>query len=123
MKNLGKLLAECDARGIRLFLSGSDELTIDAPRQALTPDLLGQLKAHKADLLIALRGSAIAENPDRFQPNRDRPASGNEPICRCGSATWRDVSIHGGQSIRRDCARCGKFLSFPQWYGVGKIPN
>ncbi|MBN2024923.1 MAG: hypothetical protein JW809_19255 [Pirellulales bacterium] len=40
-----------------------------------------------------------------------------EPVCRCGSTTWRDVPIHNGQSVRRDCARCGRFLDFPRWYG------
>jgi hypothetical protein len=40
-----------------------------------------------------------------------------DAVCRCGSTRWRDVPIHGGRSIRRDCARCGRFLSFPLWYG------
>ena len=40
-----------------------------------------------------------------------------KPVCRCGSTTWRDVPIHGGQSVRRDCGRCERFLDFPVWYG------
>jgi hypothetical protein len=48
-----ELLAECEARGIRLTLAG-DRLEIDAPQVALTPDLLDRLKAHKAELLAAI---------------------------------------------------------------------
>jgi len=39
-----------------------------------------------------------------------------ERICRCGSTRYRDVSIHSGRSVRRDCARCGRFLGFLIWY-------
>jgi hypothetical protein len=43
-----------------------------------------------------------------------RPAGGG---CRCGSSEVVDVPIHGGQSARRECAGCGKFLTFSVWYG------
>ncbi len=52
---LTELLAECDARGIRLSPDGDEGLSIDAPQNALTPDLLARLKAHKADVLALLR--------------------------------------------------------------------
>lgn len=52
---LADLLAECDARGIRLTLAEGGGLTIDAPPAALTADLLDRLKAHKAALLDTLR--------------------------------------------------------------------
>lgn len=48
--------------------------------------------------------------------NRDAPPTSAKPVCRCGSATWRDVPIHDGQSVRRDCDRCRRFLDFPIWY-------
>ena len=51
---LAELLADCDAHGIRLLLAGDGGLTIDAPQDALTPDLLARLKAHKAELLTLL---------------------------------------------------------------------
>lgn len=35
--------------------------------------------------------------------------------CRCGSSFGVDVPIHGGKSVRRDCAKCNKFISFPVW--------
>ena len=51
---VARLLAECEAHGIRLIVTGDGGLTIDAPQDALTPDLLDRLKAHKPDLLAKL---------------------------------------------------------------------
>jgi hypothetical protein len=64
---------------------------------------------------------APAEHPaerilERF-PFGAKPCDAAGPVCRCGGTTWRDVPIHGGESIRRDCGRCGRFLCFPFWYG------
>ena len=42
MTGPSQLLVDCHARGIRLFLAGDGGLTIDAPKEALTLDLLGQ---------------------------------------------------------------------------------
>lgn len=142
---LAELLAECDAHGIRLFVADDGGLTIDAPQDALTPDLLGRLKAHKGELLtLLLRASDfdVDNAPDaepapetekrthRMPPElRGRvgatldtcptidPTTTTEQICRCGSITWRDVPIHNGQSVRRDCGRCGRFSDFAIWYG------
>jgi hypothetical protein len=113
------LLAECDAQGVRLFVADGGGLTIDAPQDALTPDLLDKLKAHKGELLtLLLRASGfdVDSAPDAEPaPVADERAT---PACRCGSTTWRDVPIHDGQSIRRDCGRCGRFINFPIWYGI-----
>lgn len=46
-----------------------------------------------------------------------RAAAPARPICRCGSTTSQDVQIHDGKSVRRDCARCRRFIEFPVWYG------
>jgi hypothetical protein len=51
---LTELLAECDAQGIRLMLAGDGGLTLDAPQDTLTPDLLDRLKSHKADVLATI---------------------------------------------------------------------
>lgn len=40
-----------------------------------------------------------------------------DAVCPCGSLTWRDVPIHDGKAVRRDCDRCGRFLDFPVWDG------
>lgn len=38
--------------------------------------------------------------------------------CKCGSQMFLDIAIHNGKSIRRDCAECGRFRSFPIWNGL-----
>jgi hypothetical protein len=49
------LLADCYRYGIQLSLTEGGGLTIDAPEDVLTPELLARLKAHKVDLLATLR--------------------------------------------------------------------
>jgi len=108
MTDLTELLADCDARGIRLHLAGDGGLTIDAPQAALTPDMLARLKAHKAELVAVLRPAAAVQ----AQPMpTTKPTA--KPVCRCGGAAWRDVPIHDGLSVRRDCDTCGRFVEFP----------
>ncbi len=34
--------------------------------------------------------------------------------CRCGSRLGVDVKISGGR-VRRDCAKCGRFIDFTKW--------
>ncbi len=111
-----ELLASCDARGIRLLVADNGGLAIDAPGDALAPDLLVQLRAHKAALL------AVLQSPPKLAPGRgsatiDARANPTKPVCRCGSTRWRDAPIHGGQSVRRDCERCRRFIGFPVWHG------
>ncbi len=55
MTDIARLLADCNAHGIRLALADGDGLAIDAPQVALTPDLIDRIKSHKADLLGVLR--------------------------------------------------------------------
>lgn len=33
----------------------------------------------------------------------------------CGSTDLREVPIHNGRSVRRDCSRCSKTVDFPVW--------
>ena len=37
--------------------------------------------------------------------------------CRCGATQGHEVPIHEGQSKRLDCAKCGRFVAFIEWYG------
>ncbi len=47
------------------------------------------------------------------------PPAKDEAGCdRCGSVRIRDIEIHGGESLRRDCVKCHAFHSFPVWYGA-----
>lgn len=58
------------------------------------------------------------EDPFTARPHaHQRPAEGR---CVCGSDRWVDIPIHGGQSVRRDCARCDRFGGFVVWYGAGE---
>jgi len=107
MNDPAELLTNCEALGIRLHPAGNGGLTIDAPQAALAPDTVARLKAHKAELLALLRPAPAVQ--DQPLPTM-KPTT--KPICRCGSAAWRDVPIHSGQSVRRDCGRCGRFLDF-----------
>jgi hypothetical protein len=131
-----QFLADLDRLGIRIESRG--EQLRYSPRSAMTPDLLGRLKAHKAELLAILRGETgdpglnpephtapagmvggLIDDDDPFGPRLKIPQrdTGPEPVCRCGSTTWRDIPIHDGQSTRRDCARCRRFIGFTRWYG------
>lgn len=112
---LGELLAICHAHSIRLIPNDAGNLIIDAPQGMLTPELLEQLKVQKAALLAHLQ-------PRRLHEARHAtPAPVAKPVCRCGSTTWVDVAIHDGQSTRRDCARCGRFIDFSRWYGTDAL--
>jgi hypothetical protein len=48
-------------------------------------------------------------------PPRQTKGAGS-PCPRCGCRDFVDVPIHGGRSVRRDCAKCRLFLGFPIWY-------
>jgi len=129
-----ELLAECEARDIRLLAAPDGSLTVDAPGVGLTDDLLAQLRAHKQDILKAIEEPTASvrdcESPDLEFNGQHRQTRTCETknhslgaMCRCGATTWRDVLIHGGRSIRRDCATCGRFLDFPVWYSPNTVRN
>ena len=63
---LDQLLADCEAQDVRLFLAGDDSLTIDAPDNALTPELLERLKTHKSALLDRLHTLVECETITEF---------------------------------------------------------
>jgi hypothetical protein len=99
-----ELMSECLTLGIRLNVTRDGRVAIDAPKDALSPELLERVRTHKAELLEKLGTKG--------------PCNAAKPVCRCGSTTWRDVAIHDGQSTRRDCAKCGRFIDFSYWYGT-----
>lgn len=41
---------------------------------------------------------------------------------KCGCLSFEDKPIHDGQSTRRSCSFCGRFMGFPVWYGVEELP-
>ena len=142
------LLMDLGRLGIRLEADG--ERLRFHPRSALTPDLLDRLKAHKGEVLALLLHASdfdidSAPNAEPTPESEKRThrmppelrgrveatpdtcpnaaSHGEKKICRCGSTTWRGVPIHDGQSVRRDCGRCGRFIDFPIWYGNGTLQN
>lgn len=115
-----ELLMDLGRLGIRLEADG--ERLRYRPQSALTPDLLYRLKAHKAELLAMLRPAPEAV-PTLPVPTCEAPAKPTKAVCRCGGTTWRDLPIHGGQSVRRDCGRCRRFMEFAIWYGKDTRQN
>lgn len=116
---MAELMAECDARDIQLLLSKDGKLTIDAPEGMLSLALVARLKANKASLLALLwsaRWGRAEVHQDSLRP-LTKLTETQKTVCRCGSTIWRDISIHDGQSVRRDCGQCERFLDFSLWYG------
>ena len=91
------LLFELRSRGIKI--GAQNGLLWYEPKSSVDADLLERLREHKPTLMTLLRVDASRCH-------------------RCGSSKYVDVSIHGGRSVRRDCARCGRFVTFPKWYGT-----
>ena len=68
MTDPSKLLATCETLGIRLLPTGDGGLTIDGPRESLTPELIGRLRMHKTELLAMLTPPALPP-PARITPS------------------------------------------------------
>ena len=137
------LLNEARNAGLDVQARG-DRLVVRGPQSA--DDCARRLLEHKTEVLAALAGEAdpfvdwrsrvvngrtvwespraIAEGWDGWLDFDNLPGGArnhkvlpSDAVCRCGSTAWRDVPIHDGQSIRRDCAKCGRFIRFTVWYG------
>ena len=124
-----ELMTDLAILGIELQAHG-DQLRF-RPRSGVTPDLAKRMAACKSELLTLRTGVpywpevtpeanedywTLIDEADReyLLAPRERP----DQCARCGGrTTWRDVPIHDGQSVRRDCARCGRFIAFKDWHG------
>ena len=107
--NAADLLTTLVARGVE-FRAHGDELRF-RPLEQLTPSDLENLREHKATILRLLRSEGIVYE-NRFADPRPWTTCD-----RCGSTDHRDIPIHNGQSARRDCAQCNRFLGWPRWHG------
>ena len=91
--------------------------------EAVTEKLVWNSELAGVEPYAEALGAARAE---RTTP-RARPAptpADDAPRCdRCGATAFRDVPIHAGESVRRDCLACRRFLSFPTWYGENTDPE
>ena len=109
------VLATCQQRGIVLHVAGQ-KLTVDAPEGTLTPDLLTELRQHKAGLIELLQDGWPETETARSAHDRDDAALRDtdmapwdecieppDPCPKCGSLMiWWDVL--GGQH----CMICDK---------------
>lgn len=98
------LLTECEALGIQITPAGDGRLTIDAPQDVLTPELLARLRAYKTDLLAAL---AVTAKP---------------PVER-ETATASDLDLPAWQEVETidlpaPCPNCGHI--FVWWDGLDR---
>jgi hypothetical protein len=100
--HLDDLLAKLAAADVRLSLRGI-RIVVDAPNEALTPDLIDSIKEHHAVLQEHLRLHG--------------------PCSRCCSEDYIDVPIHDGRSMRRDCACCHQTKGFSVWNPSPALPT
>lgn len=99
------LIVDCDAQGIRLLPADDGKLTIDAPHDALTPDLLSRLRTQKSELLAVLQcATGTAEtNEDDVPPVCEGPCQrlDDHPFlqsCTPASPRWPDAQRYDGGS-------------------------
>ncbi len=122
--NTAELLDEVTRRGIKLKPDG-DALCYTAPKDALTPDLLVELKTHKAELLAELSVSiTLADTPEDDILAEAQRIAGNEPNL---SEDEYQALIRAIQTRRMRergevpphytevtvCAHCGPIMIFP----------
>ena len=98
----------------------ADGLIAELQRQGVTLEVVGDrlryspvdaVTSRQLDELRRLKGAVVSKITARdFSVGRT-----SCPHCRRGQ--FRDIPVHAGRSIRRDCARCGRFIVFPVWYG------
>lgn len=121
------LLAELLAgRGVELRVTPSGELQLRDRDKRLSPADRATVH-HYADALADWLAEPATPNGESATsvvggttnpPPTHVEGSPKAPSCdRCRHAEFREVPIHDGQSIRRDCARCGRTWGFPVWYG------
>jgi hypothetical protein len=75
---LADLIVDLDRAGVQELVAEGDTLRF-RPRSALTPDLVQRLRAHKAELLAALKpptGRADTATPRHPQPDRHGGGAG-----------------------------------------------
>jgi hypothetical protein len=91
MNALDDLLAECVALDIRLGVGEGHGLLVDAPRQALTPELIARLTVNKAELLTAI-GEKSLQRANDSDPCEEAAA----PSTRAWSRQIKTVRLCGG---------------------------
>jgi hypothetical protein len=92
--NITSLIQELSQAGVAMRVDARNRLLAMAPKGVMTTSLKAIIAEHKACIASTIQLS----------------------ICqKCGSEEFIDVAIHGGNSVRRDCAKCGRTMGFPVW--------
>ena len=104
-----ELLTDLVVRGVE-FQAREDKLGFRSARPLSSADV-ENIRRHKGPLLALLRAEGFVYR------NRDADPRPCDVCDRCLSTESVDVPIHGGQSLRRDCVQCQRFLGWPRWYG------
>jgi hypothetical protein len=92
-----------------------DRLVLDLPDD-LDEQLLTELDRSRDDVLAHLQRTDWEDPFPRHRDRHDLPA-GVDCCDRCGATETVSSTIHGGESVRQDCARCGRHRRFSRWYG------
>jgi hypothetical protein len=85
------------------------------PEQAGTPEDLGSLN-RCMEYFERLADEVEFHNPERLAQIVLEPEQQESPCRRCGNRTTYLAILHAGESLRRDCAKCGRFIDFPSWH-------
>ena len=98
--NVRAILEELKRLDVGLCVVG-DDLEYEGPEEAITPELLERLKAHKADLVMVCRKTHTVAEEDRNPAEagwtrntadpetRKLSAARWEPKKRCGKIIWK----------------------------------
>jgi len=109
-----RLLNELSRLGVCLEVI--DDKLRYSPKSIVPTTLVNEIRVYKGDLLAALKSCALEADKYRTEPAVASAPEARRLCPRCGAKQSRDVPIHGGRSVRRDCAKCQRFLEFPVWY-------
>ena len=107
------ILETCRNRDILLSISG-ENLSVDAPESALTPDLLDGLRQHKASLLTMLRRSEGESGPAAPSPSHSGLSTTAFPL------TPADMEIVPWEECvepREPCRACGSLVLWWDFFG------
>jgi hypothetical protein len=120
---VSKLLAEARQHGVQLILTPSGTIKARAPKRP-PPDLLAKLRAHRAELILALRGpepERAGWDVDDWRTFLDERAAireydGHLPRAEAERLAWAETlaewhRAHGVPPPSWQCAGCGKPLS------------
>lgn len=97
--NISSIIHELSQAGVVITVDAQNRLRARALKGVMTTSLKARIAEHKTSIASAIQLS----------------------LCqKCGSQEFIDVTIHGGNSVRRDCAKCGRTAGFPVWNPVSR---